>query len=135
MDRHPARRLRAALIGEPLPLPESLVARWPELAVARWRVGGLPPRVGGWLIGAPTVAGVTLWRTIFLAPSSALDPGLLLHEVAHVHQFEGSPLFPLRYLAESLRRGYRHNRYEADAERWAADRLRERGGAPRRGDG
>ena len=82
-------------------------------------------RVGGWCLGTATVAGITLWRTVWLAPRVPLEPTLLLHELRHVHQFGASRLFPLRYVMESLRRGYRHNRYEVDATAFAVRRLRE----------
>jgi hypothetical protein len=113
-----------ALIGRPLELPRDLTARWPELARARWRRGGLPPRVGGWALGARSVAAIALWRTVFVAPGVPLEPALLLHELRHVHQFQAIPAFPLRYLWQSVRRGYGANPYEADARRYAASRLR-----------
>jgi hypothetical protein len=106
-----------------LELPRTLVAAYPELGTARFRVGGLPPRVGGWVLGRRSVAAITLWRTIFVAPGVRLEPALLLHELGHVRQFEASPTFPVRYLWESLRRGYEANRYEADAQRYAEHRL------------
>jgi hypothetical protein len=111
------------LIGEPLRLPADLVGRWPELAAVRWRQGGLPPRVGGWCLGASTVQGITLWRTVFLAPGVGWEPALLLHEHRHVEQFASSAAFPFLYLWESLTRGYARNRFEADANAWAATRL------------
>lgn len=113
-----------ALVGVPEPLPPTLVARWPELARARWRRGGLPPRVGGWCLGTRTVAAITLWRTIFLGSDTRLDPELLLHEVRHVEQFANDRTFPLQYLWESARRGYHRNRFEVDAVRYAAHRVR-----------
>jgi outer membrane protein TolC len=116
--------LLAAVIGVPLELPESLLGRYPELREARYRRGGLLPRVGGWGLGQRTVAAITLWRTVFLAPHTRLDPELLLHELRHVHQFRASGAFPLRYLWESLRRGYHSNQYEADAQAYAARRVR-----------
>ena len=115
----------APLLGAPIALPPPLLRRFPELAGARFRRGGLPPRVGGWMLGQRTVAAITLWRTIFVAPGVRLEPALLLHELGHVRQFEAGAAFPLRYGWDSLRRGYRGNRYEADAERYAVDRLRE----------
>ena len=99
------------------------MARHPELAGAVWRRGGLPPRAGGWALGQRCVAGITLGRTIFLAPDAILEPALLLHELAHVHQFERDGAFPVRYLWESIRRGYRGNRFEIEAEYYAASRL------------
>ena len=100
-----------------------MVAAYPELGTARFRVGGLPPHVGGWMLGRRSVAAITLWRTVFVAPGVRLDPALLLHELGHVRQFEASAAFPVRYLWESLRRGYEANPYEADAERYAEHRL------------
>ena len=105
-------------------LPEELLARFPELAEARYRRGGLPPRIGGWALGTSTVAGITLWGTVFLAPEVPFSAELLLHELAHVRQFQESRAFPLHYLLESVRVGYRRNRFEVAAERFAATRLR-----------
>jgi hypothetical protein len=113
------------LLGRAAPLPAALVARYPELAAIRLRTGGLPPRVAGWFLGRRTVSAITLWRTVFAAPDARLDAELLLHELRHVHQFQGSSAFPILYLWESLRRGYHHNRYEADARTFAAHRVRD----------
>ena len=104
-------------------LPEPLVRRWPELGEARWRRGGLFPRLGGWCLGARSVAAITLWRNVYLAHDTPLAPALLLHELRHVHHFAASRAFPLRYVWESVRRGYARNPYEADADAWAAARL------------
>ena len=127
-------RLVAPLIGNLIELPEGLAARHPELERIRLRRGGLPVRVGGWALGQRTVAAITLWRTVFVAPGVALDAELLLHELRHVHQFEASAAFPIRYLWESVRRGYRANRYEADAITYAAAQLRASVKEPPRGD-
>lgn len=114
----------ALIAGRSLRLPERLLAAYPELAHARFRVGGLPPRLGGWCLGTRTVEAVTLWRTIWLSPRAPLEPALLLHEFRHVQQFEGVPAFPIRYLWESLLRGYRDNRFEVEARQYAERRLR-----------
>lgn len=114
----------AWLAGRRIGLPEELVRRHPELLEARWRVGGLPPRVGGLFLGRRTVAGITLWSTVFLAPGAMLSAELLLHELGHVRQFGSSWTFPLRYLWEGLRRGYSANRYEREAQEFAVERLR-----------
>ena len=116
--------LRSAIVGTPVTLPDSLLESFPELGAVRYRRGGLPPRIGGWALGVRTVAGITLWRTVFLAPDTHFDAELLLHELAHVRQFEGSLAFPLLYIWESLRVGYRRNRFEIAAQRFAATRLR-----------
>jgi hypothetical protein len=115
------------LIGAPFRLPPDLLARFPELAQARYRRGGLALRVGGWCLGRATVSGITLWRTICLAPGVPLDAELLLHELRHVHQFQADHVFPLRYLWRSVRYGYTDNPYEADARAYAARRM---AGAP-----
>lgn len=111
------------LVGEQMALPDALTDRYPELLTLRFRRGGLPLRVGGWMLGQATVAAITLGRTIFLAPGTRLDPELLLHEFRHVQQFSERKMFPFHYIWQSLRRGYHANRYEADARSYAADRL------------
>ena len=118
------RAVRAMLIGEPLQLPTAVLTRHPELCGVRFRRGGLPPRLAGLVLGRSTVTGITLWRTIFLAPGARLSAELLLHELRHVHQFEASPVFPLRYVWETVRRGYWRNRFEADARAFARARVR-----------
>ncbi|MES2524446.1 MAG: hypothetical protein V4617_17235 [Gemmatimonadota bacterium] len=119
----PFRRLSELVAGQHVALPGDLIERHPELASVRWRRGGLPPRVGGWALGQRSVLGITLGRTVFLAPHASLAPALLLHELAHVHQFERDVAFPVRYLWESLRRGYRGNRFEFEADSYAASLL------------
>lgn len=111
------------LFGTPFALPADLLARWPELRDARWRRGGLALRIGGWCLGRASVSGIALWRTIWLGDAVPLEPELLLHELRHVHQFQGDRAFPLRYLWRSLRHGYENNPYEADARAFAARRL------------
>ena len=117
------RKLARLLFGTPIALPPELVARHPELRRVHWRLGGLPPRVGGWALGQRSVQGLTLGHTVFLDPQAPLRPSLLLHELAHVHQFERDRAFPIRYLLESLRRGYHANRYELEANSYAAAEL------------
>ena len=111
------------LIGRPFRLPTHLLDRYPELAHARWRRGGLALRIGGWCLGRATVNGITLWHTIWLADGAPLEPELLLHELRHVHQFESDRAFPLRYLWRSVRHGYSDNPYESDARAYAARRV------------
>lgn len=81
-----------------------------------FREGRLIPAIGGVLgrMGGPAAA-VTLHRTIVVHPGATLSRGLLEHELTHVRQWEQDRLFPLRYALESLRRGYRDNRYEREA--------------------
>lgn len=123
------------LIGQPVELPDALLARFPELRSVRLRRGGLPVRVGGWMLGLRTAAAITLWRTVFLAPDVAPTVELLLHELRHVHQFQERATFPVMYLWESLRRGYHHNRFEAEARAYAAERARADASEARRGEG
>ena len=119
-----ARAVAYAVVGRETALPAAVIARYPELSRATWRRGGLPPRIGGWCLGARTVAAITLWHTIWLAPDSPLDEELLLHELRHVDQFGSSAMFPVAYVWESLRRGYVRNRFEVDARAFAASRVR-----------
>jgi hypothetical protein len=116
-------RVGRALIGQPLPLPERIAREYPELNGVRLRRGGLPPRIGGWMLGRATVAAITLRRTIFFGSHTSVDAALLLHEFRHVEQFLERRSFPVRYIWESLRRGYHQNRYEVDARTYAAGRL------------
>ena len=118
-----ASRIAVALAGEAIDLPPRMKARYPELAEARYRRGGLPLRLGGWALGMNTVAAMTLGRAVFLAPTTPLSAGMLLHELRHVHQFLGAGTFPIRYLWQSLRHGYSRNAYEVDARRYSALRL------------
>jgi Domain of unknown function (DUF4157) len=115
----------AALIGRPVALPAAVVEQFPELATVRWRRGGLPVRIAGLFLRRPSVAAITLWRTVFLAPHARLDAELLLHELRHVDQFQANAAFPLLYLWESLFHGYHRNRFEADARAFASRRVRD----------
>ena len=125
-----ARRIIDSVAGRSVVLPEALTARYPELGDARFRVGGIPLRIGGWALGASHVAGITLGGTIFVHETALLDEGLLLHELRHVHQFREKKSFPVRYLWQTVRRGYRANPYEVDARRFSAIRLRMSGTEP-----
>ena len=81
-----------------------------------FREGRLVPAMGGVLgkMKGPAAA-VTLGHTIVVHPDVRLTRRLLVHELAHVRQWEEDRLFPVRYALESLRRGYRNNRYEVEA--------------------
>src|SRR5450756_9208 len=117
-------RLIRALIGERIDVPEDVIRRFPDLAEATYRRGGLPVRLGGWALGTSTAAAITLWRTVFVAPATVLDAELLLHELRHVRQFLEYKALPVRYLWQSIRYGYTRNAYEIDARRYSASRLR-----------
>lgn len=111
-------------MGRPILLPPHLLARWPELGAVRWRRGGVATRLPGWFFGSPHVA-VTLWSYVFLGGGLEPTAELVLHELRHVQQFQSIRAFPLRYLWELARRGYYHNRFEADARAYATARLRD----------
>lgn len=117
--------LKRWLIGVRMTLPAPILDRFPELARIHFRQGGVPLRIGGLALGRHSVGGVTLWRTVFLAPRHPLSTELLLHESRHVEQFEASLAFPLRYLWETLRRGYHRNRFEIEARAYAQARLQD----------
>jgi len=119
------RSLIQTLVGQSMTLPREITDRFPELDAVNWRRGGLPVHVAGWFLGQRSAAAITLWRTVFLAPTQSPDAELLLHELRHVHQFEERLTFPLQYIWESLRRGYYKNRFEADARAYAARRVRD----------
>lgn len=124
------RAVRRGIAGEEMHLGPALLGAHPELALARWRRGGLPLRVGGWCLGTRSVAGITLRGTVFLEAGADRSMRLLLHELEHVRQFRRDRRFPLRYLWESVRRGYAGNRYEAAADQSAEEALWS--GTPRR---
>jgi hypothetical protein len=128
------RRAMTAIMGTEEAIAPALLARYPELSIARIRRGGIPPRIGGWCLGCSTVAGITFGRTVWLGRDTRLSAELLLHEVCHVRQFEAVPAFPLRYILESLRRGYHHNRFEVDARRFARERALGHSGTPQSED-
>jgi len=123
-----AHRLAAAVIGAPCALPPGLARDHPPLAAVRVRRGGILPRVGGWCLGRATVGAITLGRTVWLGAREPVSADLLLHEFCHVTQFQADPLFPLRYVWESLRRGYGANRFEIAAREYA--RAASRGPRP-----
>jgi hypothetical protein len=116
-------RFVAAIIGRKIELPSHLTERYPELAEARYRRGGLPVRIGGWALGTASAAAITLWRTVFISPSTPITAELLLHELRHVHQFLERKTFPVSYLWQSIRYGYSRNAYEVDARQYSALRL------------
>jgi hypothetical protein len=73
-------------------------------------------------------ARATTRRNRILLPGSAAeffdDPELVLHEYFHVlRQWNRGRMSVASYLAEWLRRGYRHNRYEHQARRYSRLQL------------
>jgi hypothetical protein len=118
-----AARAMKAVLGQSAAIDPELLAAFPELEAIRLRRGGLLPRLGGWCLGQSCVSGITFWRWVWLGPNAAATAELLLHELRHVHQFQALRAFPLRYVWESLRRGYLMNRYEVDARHYVAQRI------------
>jgi hypothetical protein len=108
-------RLADNLLGRRMVLPRELRGETLPPGVVL-REGHLLPAIGGFFarMGGPAAA-VTLGRTIVVHPDVRLTPRLLSHELAHVRQWEEDPLFPVRYTVETLRHGYRQNRFEREA--------------------
>ena len=77
-------------------------------------------RLAAMKLGGSRMA-IVFGRTIHLHGVAAADfmanKKWLCHELRHVEQYEeaGTLKFLYRYLAESLRKGYHHNRYEQEA--------------------
>ena len=65
------------------------------------------------------VAATTRRGVVYVAGSTrrfVADPELVLHEYFHVlRQWDAGTLTTWRYVVESLRRGYRDNRFEVEA--------------------
>lgn len=112
------------VVGRPCMIPVDLLQRHGGLGDVSWRRGGLPPRVGGWFLGMRSVAAIALWRTVWLGDEVEPTEELLLHESCHVQQFQAVRAFPLRYVLESLRRGYSANRFEVEARNFVYARVR-----------
>ena len=118
-----ARLVLRETVGLKFALPADVTAAFPELASVAWRYGGLPLRIGGWFLGRRTVAGITLGATVFLSPVNPPSLQLLLHELGHVRQYRRDKAFAMRYLWESVRRGYSRNRFELEADQFADEVL------------
>ena len=94
-------------------LPEGV-----RLRSGRWipALGGIMGRMAG------PASAVTLRRSIVVHPGHEPSRKLIAHELVHVRQWQEDRWFPVKYALESLRHGYRMNRYEVEA-RAEADRL------------
>lgn len=94
-------------LASPVPLP-------PGVAL---RCGRVIPAIGGRLAGMGRhAAAVTLGRTIVVHPTVRPDARLLRHELAHVRQWRRHRwTFPLRYVWNHVRYGYRANPFEVEA--------------------
>jgi len=75
----------------------------------------------------PGMVATTRYRRVYLRGSAGrfyASPELVLHEYFHVlRQWETRTLTRGRYLLESLRHGYRQNRFEVEARAFAAEKL------------
>ena len=80
-----------------------------------------------WLKPLPWIRAITGPGRIWLRGSAEeffADPELVLHEYCHVlQQWAPGRLSVPRYLGESLRHGYWHNRFEVEARAFAAREL------------
>lgn len=96
---------------EPASLPEEVPR---GVAVRKSRI---VTTIAGRLSGMKhPAAAVTLGDTILVHPGAAVTGRLLRHELAHVRQWREEPMsFPLRYVLNHLRYGYRDNPYEVEA--------------------
>ena len=106
----PPERVRRALeriFGADAPISEVKVVERSLFARLHWRA-----------------VATTRRRRIYLRDGAQAffgDPALMLHEYCHVLlQWETGSLTTARYLLESLRRGYRDNRFEIEARQCAA---------------
>jgi hypothetical protein len=102
------------LIGPRIPADELPYPLPPGVEVRR---NALVPRVGGWLMGGDRrpARGVAMGPVILVPPGSRPTDDLIVHELVHVEQWRADPLFLVRYVARSLRHGYRDNPYEVEA--------------------
>lgn len=67
-----------------------------------------------WLPGKQGVRAMVHGNVVQLAPTA--DEKDLEHELVHVKQYERAPLIhPLLYFIETLRYGYKQNKYEVEA--------------------
>ncbi|HEX8430900.1 MAG TPA: DUF4157 domain-containing protein [Longimicrobium sp.] len=124
-------RLLDAVLGPACEPPATLAPGAVPPGVT-FRSGRLVPAIGGVLgrMGGPAAA-VTLGRTIVVHPDVELSPGLLVHELTHVRQWNEDPLFPLKYTVQSIRHGYRWNRYEVEARAEASQAFPRNPNPPR----
>jgi hypothetical protein len=98
--------------GAPVPAPP--VALPPGVVVTR---GRLIPEIAGRLSGMRrAAAATTLGDTIIVHPAASLTDRLLRHELAHVRQWRAAPIvFPVQYIWNHFRHGYRDNPFEVEA--------------------
>lgn len=67
-----------------------------------------------WFPGNKGVRGSAIGHVVLLGPTA--DSKDLAHELIHIEQFQRAPLIqPILYLFQSMRYGYRQNKYEKEA--------------------
>lgn len=91
-----------------------------EIGAVTIKEGSFRARVAAFCLGVNNVA-FTLGKTIYLHNATRheflLDERWVKHELKHVEQFgqHGYLPFICKYVVETLRRGYRNNKYEVEA--------------------
>jgi len=76
-----------------------------------------------WTFGPYKGARAAAWGHVVALGPSVLDKDLE-HELVHVEQCDRYPvIYPLLYFAETLRHGYRKNRFEDEAYRRAGNKY------------
>lgn len=65
----------------------------------------------------PQVIAITLWNRVYIRNRKPLSDTLIRHELCHVEQWYsiGTFKFPALYIWETIRHGYRNNRFEREA--------------------
>jgi len=84
--------------------------------VAVVRCGWIPALAGRLAGMRRAAAATTIGDTIFVHPGVRITDRLIRHELAHVRQWRAAPsTFPIRYVWNHIRFGYRDNPYEIEA--------------------
>lgn len=91
-----------------------------DLSEIKIREKSWKAKLAAWCLGVDNVA-FTLGRTVHLYNATAQeflqDTRWVKHELKHVEQFKryGFITFITRYIIETMKRGYRNNKYEVEA--------------------
>ena len=120
----PLSRMLQSLIGRAVELPPRLADQYPELRGARYRVGGLPLRVGGWTPRgcAPSPESRCGARSGWIAACAGMR-NCSCTRSATFSSFRPAQPSRCTTSGRSLRRGYYANRFEVDARRYASAQL------------
>lgn len=93
---------------------------YPEINHIKIKERSWKARIAAWWLGVDNVA-FTLGKTIHLHNATRHefldDERWVKHELKHVEQFRqyGFVNFVLRYIVETIRKGYHNNKYEVEA--------------------